>query len=159
MSNAPSLYYLTLCVLCWCCFLLQSPISFSWQKVGCLLLGQQPLPNVVANLNELTELSRLPGLNWVAQRENILNAWYSKYFSFSDWRYFWDEMAPKCQPCQFCVRNKWKLRWVLALGTHPKLWERGRNPYHRFQSAHMSHLGLNACPLPDQAHLCGEATR
>lgn len=54
MSNAPSVYYFMLCVLCWCCFSLQSPISFSWQKVGCLLLGQQPLPNVVVNLSELT---------------------------------------------------------------------------------------------------------
>lgn len=106
-----------------------------------------------------SELCRLPGLNWVAQRENILNAWYSKYFSFSDWRNFWDEMAPKCQPCQFCVRNNWKLRWVLALGTHPKLWEKGGNLYHRFQRAHMSHLGLGVCPLPDQAHFCEEATR
>lgn len=37
-----------------CCFLLWSAILFSWQKVGCLLLGQQPLPNVVANLHEST---------------------------------------------------------------------------------------------------------
>lgn len=106
-----------------------------------------------------SELCRLPGLNWVAQRENILNAWYSKCISFSDWRNFWDEMAPKCQPCQFCVRNKWKLRWVLALGTHPKLWERGGNLYRRFQRARMPHLGLGVCPLQDQAHLSEEATQ
>lgn len=48
---------------------------------------------------------------------------------------------------------------MLALGTHPKLWERGGNLYHGFQRARISHLGLILCPLEDQAHLCGEVTR